>query len=153
MRIMSVDELNWPLDLVPMWLFQNSQSRLQILTFWYKTRAQFHRAAHSTKSSSAQQIMLTRAGIPAKLPCHMYNLWLASCSFLLSRKLFSNIFCLGGSMKLGPGLFFIKHTKAFLDISFPAGWCSGICWLCLLPLVCCFYFCGSLPPPLLSASS
>ncbi len=46
--------------------------------------------------------MLTRIRLPAKLPCHVYNLWLVSCPFLLSRQLLSNIFCLSSSMKFGP---------------------------------------------------
>ena len=45
--------------------------------------------------------MLTRTGLPAKIPCHTYTLWLVSCSFLLSRQLLSNIVCLCSSMKLG----------------------------------------------------
>ncbi len=43
------------------------------------------------------KMMLTRIGLPAKLPCQVYNLWLVPCSFLLSRKMFSNIFCLSSS--------------------------------------------------------
>ncbi len=41
-------------------------------------------------------MILTRIRLPAKLP------WLVSCSFLLSRKMLSNIFCLSSSMQLGP---------------------------------------------------
>ncbi len=47
--------------------------------------------------------MLTRIRQPAKLPCHMYTFRLVSCSFLLSRQLLSNTFCLSSSMKLDPG--------------------------------------------------
>ena len=36
------------------------------------------------------------------LPYNMYNLWLVSCSYLLSMKLLSNIFCLSSSMKFDP---------------------------------------------------
>ena len=31
--------------------------------------------------------MLNRTRLPANLPCHMYNLWLVSCSFLFSMEL------------------------------------------------------------------
>lgn len=31
----------------------------------------------------------------AKLPCHLYRLWLVSCSFLISRQLLSNISAFG----------------------------------------------------------
>ena len=54
-----------------------------------------------TRRLKHNQIMLTRTRLPAKLPCHMYHLSLVSCSFLLSRKLLSNVIC---SMKLVLGL-------------------------------------------------
>ncbi len=41
--------------------------------------------------------MLTRIRLPAKLPCHMYNLWLVSCTFLLSK-----IVLLKQLYKIGP---------------------------------------------------
>ena len=37
--------------------------------------------------------MLTGKRLPAKLPCIVYKLSLVTCSFLLSRKFVSNIFC------------------------------------------------------------
>ena len=49
--------------------------------------------------------VLTRISLPAKLvPYHMYNLWLVCYSFLLSRKLISNLVCLSSSVKLDTGL-------------------------------------------------
>ena len=36
--------------------------------------------------------MLNRSRLPAKIPCHKYNLWLVSWSFLLSRNVSSDIF-------------------------------------------------------------
>ncbi len=68
------------------------------------TGAQFHRVASAHKFAKHNRMLLTKIRLPAKLPCHVYNLWLVSCSFLLSRKLLSIIFCLSSSMKLGPGL-------------------------------------------------
>ena len=37
-----------------------------------------------TKVSKQNRIKFTRVGLPAKLPCHLYRLWLVSCSFLFS---------------------------------------------------------------------
>ena len=47
------------------------------------------------------KILLIRIRLPAKVTCHMYNLWLVSRSFVLSSKLFSTISCLSCSIKLG----------------------------------------------------
>ena len=58
----------------------------------------------STNTAKHSKSMLTRTVLPAKTR-HMYNLWMVSCLFLLSRKLLSNIFCLSSSMKLGPGAY------------------------------------------------
>ena len=57
---------------------------------------------------------LPEQGYQPQIPFHiLYNFWLVSCSFLLSR-LFSNIFCLSSSMKLGPGLWQLpKGSSAF----------------------------------------
>ena len=44
------------------------------------------------------KIILTRIGLPDKIVCHMYNLILVSCCFLLSRKCVCIIFC--SSLKL-----------------------------------------------------
>ena len=37
--------------------------------------------------------MLTRIRLPLKLPCHMYNLWLVPCSFLIDWKMSSIMLC------------------------------------------------------------
>ena len=42
------------------------------------TRAKFYRAALAQKEAKHKIIMLTRIRLPAKIPCHMYNLWLVS---------------------------------------------------------------------------
>ena len=41
----------------------------------------------TTKRDKHNKMMLTRTRSPAKLPCHMYHLWLVSCLFLLSKDL------------------------------------------------------------------
>ena len=38
--------------------------------------------------------MLTMRRLPAKIACHMYNLWLVSCLLLQSKTLLSIVFCL-----------------------------------------------------------
>ena len=38
------------------------------------TRAKFYRAALAQKEAKHKIIMLTRIRLPAKIPCHMYNL-------------------------------------------------------------------------------
>ena len=52
------------------------------------------------KVAKHNKITLTRITLSAKWTCHMYNLELVSCSFLLSRKLLSNHFYLSSSMHL-----------------------------------------------------
>ena len=63
--------------------------------------AQFHRAASAQKEAKLHKIMLTTIRLTAKLPCHMYNLWLVSCSVLRCTQLLNNIFGLNSTMKLG----------------------------------------------------
>ncbi len=66
--------------------------------------------------------MLTRLWLQAKVPCHMYNLWLVSCSFSLSSKLLTNIFCLSRSMKLAP-----EPSSPILAVSL---FCQCLCLGC-----------------------
>ena len=51
-----------------------------VVAEWLKEhRAQFYRAAKAQKDAKHNNIVLTRIRLPAKLPCHMYHLWLVSC--------------------------------------------------------------------------
>ena len=80
------------------------------------------------KHKKHNKSMLTRIRLPAKLRCHVHNMWLVSCSLLLSRTLLSNIFCLSNSTKLGPAVlrttevglinFKITSTMMLLQIFF-----------------------------------
>ena len=45
----------------------------------------------------------------------MYNLWLVSCSFLLSRKMLSDIFCLSSSMQLGKSYYRYFQVQCVKD--------------------------------------
>ena len=63
---------------------------------WCYSMAQFHRAAKHKKYSRAKHnriVLITRIRLPAKIPCHMYNLWLLVSCFQISRTFLSNIFC------------------------------------------------------------
>ncbi len=67
----------------------------------------FVHLGHLIELLKHNNIMLTRMRLPAKLLCHMYNLWLVSCSFLLSQ-LAEQYFWLSSSMD-GPCCF--AHYK------------------------------------------
>ncbi len=63
---------------------------------------QFHKAASAQKAAKHNQIMLTRKRLPSKTLCHMYSLWLVSCSIWLSRQFLSTFFCQAALWNLGP---------------------------------------------------
>ncbi len=71
-----------------------NHTRHKLWCFW--SGPNFIELLKHKKPAKHNKMILTRIRSPAKLP------WLVSCSFLLSRKMLSNIFCLSSSMKLGP---------------------------------------------------
>ena len=84
-------------------LLKNDQNMKE--NYWFinlfestSNMTQLHRPAQAHKV--AKQNMLTRIRLPAKLASHKNNLWLVSCSFLLSRNVSTNI----SRMKLSPGI-------------------------------------------------
>ena len=68
-------------------LMAKQLSREVMFLNWYLLSTSFFLKAQ--KWAMHTQIMLNRIRLPAKLPCHVYNLWLVSCSFLLSRQVLS----------------------------------------------------------------
>ena len=91
------------MSFVNMSLYTNIIVGLSRLIFgWYSVSANQYYSVLSKflaqKVAKHKIIMFTRISSPAKISCHMYHLWLVSCSFLPSRKFFINIYCLSSSM-------------------------------------------------------
>ena len=76
--------------------------------------AQFHTAVKTQKLAQHNKTTLIRIRLPAKLPYRLYNLWLVSCSFLLSRKIVSNKLCFNKHLyEIGHG----RKNKTHISLS------------------------------------